>query len=299
VAGLDQPPLLLHSEAWPRSDGGADELAALRRTLGCEAEDALVVVWGCEDDTVTAADEIRIRLVDATDGVPNETRQPFADGSTDFERILPGPDRMYPDTDHPPEPIVRDRVERLQVALPEPPWEREARYAAAGVPTDTIRWLIRRNGARLVDLVVNEAGADLRRAAFFFGERVKGWRRAGVAVDAVTDDQWISLFRLFRDEPLAWDRRDDLVRWLADRPGQGAEAAAREMELGASPAGWRDRVRGVVRNAELDGRDRSPDRRARLALGLALDGLRGRVAVADVAGEVAAARTAELPAPVE
>ena len=299
VAGLDQPPLLLHSEAWPRSDGGADELAALRRTLGCAAEDALVVVWGCEDDTVTAADEIRIRLVDATDGVPNETRQPFADGSTDFERILPGPDRMYPDTDHPPEPIVRDRVERLQVALPEPPWEREARYGAAGVPTDTIRWLIRRNGARLVDLVVDEAGAELRRAAFFFGERAKGWRRAGVAVDAVTDDQWVSLFRLFRAEPLAWDRRDDLVRWLADRPGQGAEAAAREMELGASPAGWRERVRGVVRDAEPDGRDRSPDRRVRLALGLALDGLRGRVPVADVAGEVAAARTAELPAPVE
>ena len=36
--------------------------------------------------------------------MPFETRQPFEDGHTDFERILPGPDRMYPDTDSPPTP---------------------------------------------------------------------------------------------------------------------------------------------------------------------------------------------------
>ena len=299
VAGLDQPPILLHSEAWPRSDGGPEELAALRRRLGCEDADAVVLVWGCEDDTVTAADEIRIRFVDAMDGVPHETRQPFADGSTDFERILPGPDRMYPDTDHPPEPIRRDRVERLRVALPEPPWEREARYAAVGVPTDTVRWLIRRNGARLVDLVVAEARADLRRAAFFFGERFKGWRRAGVAVDTVTDDQWVAVFRLFRGEPLAWDRRDDLVRWLADHPGEGAEAAVREMALGDPPDGWREHVRDVARDTEPDGRDRSPERRARLALGLALNGLRGRVPVAEVAAEVVAAEVVDAPIPVK
>jgi len=299
VAGLDQPPILLHSEAWPRYDGGPDELAALRRKVGCQADDALVVVWGCQDDTVTAADEIRIRLVDAADGVPHETRQPFADGSTDFERILPGPDRMYPDTDHPPEPIVRERVERLRVALPEPPWEREARYAAVGVPTDTIRWLIRRDGARLVDLVVDRVGADLRRAAFFFGERVKGWRRAGVAVDAVTDDQWISLFRLFGAEPLAWDRRDDLVRWMAAHPGKDLQAVADGMALGEPPEDWSEHVRDVVRDAEPDGRDRSPDRRARFALGLALDRLRGRVPVTEVVAAVATANTADDAVTVE
>ena len=46
------------------------------------------------------------------DGIPNETRQPFEDGSTDFERILPGPDRMYPDTDSPPSRVTRERVDR-------------------------------------------------------------------------------------------------------------------------------------------------------------------------------------------
>ncbi len=96
----------------------------------------MVVVWGAEQDTLTAAEEIRLRYVDAIDGIPNETRQPFDDGTTDFERILPGPDRMYPDTDSPPQRITRERVEALQAPLPEPPWVREERYAAAGVPHD-------------------------------------------------------------------------------------------------------------------------------------------------------------------
>ena len=132
IAGLDQPPILFHSEAWPKEAG--EDLVRLRAAARCGEKDGLVVVWGPERDVRTAADEIRLRYVDATDGIPNETRQPFADGSTDFERILPGPDRMYPDTDSPPTRVTRERVDRLRAALPERPWEREARYVAAGVP---------------------------------------------------------------------------------------------------------------------------------------------------------------------
>ena len=104
-------------------------------------------------DTRTAAEEISTRYQDAVDGVPNETRQPFADGHTDFERILPGPDRMYPDTDSPPTRVMRDRVSKLHRGLPPFPWEREARYSAVGVPRLTIHYLIRYGAAEMVDRV--------------------------------------------------------------------------------------------------------------------------------------------------
>ena len=78
-----------------------EELEEMRQAPACTPEDALVVVWGVESDTVTAAKEIQLRFADAIEGIPHETRQAFDDGSTDFERILPGPDRMYPDTDSP------------------------------------------------------------------------------------------------------------------------------------------------------------------------------------------------------
>ena len=280
IAGLDQQPILIHSEDWPTE--AANELDRLRTEIGCTDADGLVVVWGAEQDTSTAAEEVRLRYVDATDGIPNETRQPFEDGATDFERILPGPDRMYPDTDSPPQRVTRDRVERLQAPLPEPPWVREERYAAAGVPQPVIHYLIRRGGAQLVDAVAAGASADLKRACFFFGERVKGLRRAGVAVDTIDAYGWIDLFALAEREPVLWEAVDELLRWMAENPHHSIEDYRRATGLGAEPDNWRDRVARWVAEAELDHPDGSDGQRVRFLLGTAMNELRGRVAAIDV-----------------
>ena len=122
---------------------------------------------------VTAVDEIRLRYVDATDGVPNETRQPFPDGSTDFERILPGPDRMYPDTDSPPTPRharARRAACGAELCRRAAVGARGALPRGRGAAARRSHYLIRRGGAALVDRVVSEAGADLRDGCFLFGE---------------------------------------------------------------------------------------------------------------------------------
>jgi len=316
IAGLDQQPILLHSEDWPAE--AADDLQRIRAEFGCTEGDGLVVVWGAEQDTLTAADEIRLRYVDATDGIPNETRQPFEDGATDFERILPGPDRMYPDTDSPPQRITRERVEALQAPLPEPPWIREDRYSAAGVPRSVIHYLIRRGGARLVDAVVESGSVDLHCACFFFGERVKGLRRAGVDVDAIPISSWVDFFKLTGWHPALWDIRDELVRWMAENPEEELETYTRHYGYRMRPFGWENevaklcdkmigglvqaeaepeiqadvnRINGVidrhegwqndvvdqVRTATLDHSDGTDFQRVHYLMGLAMNRFRGRV----------------------
>jgi glutamyl-tRNA(Gln) amidotransferase subunit E len=282
IAGLDQPPVLFHSEDWPSH--AEAELGLLKGAMGGGDADALAIVWGPERDVLTAAEEIRLRYVDATDGVPNETRQPFEDGHTDFERILPGPDRMYPDTDSPPTRVTRERVAGLRAALPEPTWEREARYAAAGVPAGVVHFLVRRGGAALVDRVVSEAGADLRHAAFFFGERVKGLRRAGVAVDAIGPGAWVALFRAFAERPARREAWAPLVRRLAAEPEEpepvGAALAA--LHLADEPPDWSGELASAVRAARASAYGRDPGRLARHATGRAMEALRGRVPGAKV-----------------
>jgi glutamyl-tRNA(Gln) amidotransferase subunit E len=279
IAALDQSPILLHSEDWPR--GAEAELESLTEAMGCATGDGLVVFWGAGQDTLTAAKEVQLRYADAVDGIPHETRQPFEDGSTDFERILPGPDRMYPDTDSPPQRITRERVETLRAPLPEPPWSREERYSAVGVPKPVIHFLIRRGGARLVDLVVEECGADLRRACFFFGERIKGLRRAGVPVDAVPDSGWCDLFHLFGRHPATWHAWRDLVEWLADNPSADFLSEAELAGFGHSPEGWRDTVAHLTGKA-LPVDDDKLASHQRYMMGLAMDELRGRVPASEV-----------------
>ncbi len=290
IATLDQQPILLHSEKWPDYDGSHLELRRLKKQLGCTDDDALVVVWGAEADTVTAAREIRLRYRDAVCGVPNETRQPLPDGSTSFERILPGPERMYPDTDSPPQRVTRERVAGLRRTLPEPPWQREERYLAAGVPRATAHYLIRRGGARLVDRVVEDGGADLKRAGFFFGEELKGLRRAGVEVDAVSPERWCELFRATGERPVLWQARSELVRRLASAPDLGVDDVISAAGLGAEPEGWAERWARAARHADPTARAqhrpegaRTEKPHLRYLMGQAMAELRGRVPAARVA----------------
>lgn len=279
IAGLDQPPILDHDGSWP---GTAAELKAVRSSVRCTSEDALVVVWGAEGDTLTAAEEIRLRFIDAIQGVPPETRQPFEDGHTNFERILPGPDRMYPDTDSPPLALSRDRVKALEEKLPEAPWIREERYAEAGLPLTTIHFLIRRGGARLVDLVVQNAVVSVRSAGFFFGERIKGLRRNDVDVDAITDEQWVSWFSLCQANPVLAEDNNQGIKWMARNPGLSPNTYLESNHVGIAPDGWQEAISRHTATQRPDHPDGTAAQQRRFLMGLAMKDLRGRVPARDV-----------------
>jgi glutamyl-tRNA(Gln) amidotransferase subunit E len=287
VAGLDMQPILLHSEKWPDYEDSQRDLRRLKRYLRCGPEDGVVVVWGPTDDTITAASEVQLRYADALDGVPNETRQPFADGSTDFERILPGPDRMYPDTDSPPIRIKRGRVAGLKAALPPPPWEREKRYAEVGVPRDTIYYLIRRNGAALVDRVVTRCGADLRQACFFFGERIKGLRRNGVPVAGIPEERWIELFELLKARPVLGEAWPRIIGATAAAPYKRMAQVVAELGLNVEPSDWRQQVKDTARGVSPDHGDGTTEQRIRFIMGLLMRRLRGRVPAIQVLAALA------------
>ncbi|MBU1676256.1 Glu-tRNA(Gln) amidotransferase subunit GatE, partial [bacterium] len=130
VACLDSQPNLVCSTSETETLTGAEWTRVERR---CDVAHGtpVIIVWGPERDVRTAASEILIRARDAVEGVPSETRQSLPDDTNGFERILPGPSRMYPDTDLPPVVLTRDRVAALGATPPEPPWERLARLRGA------------------------------------------------------------------------------------------------------------------------------------------------------------------------
>jgi glutamyl-tRNA(Gln) amidotransferase subunit E len=137
VACLTTLPNIVHSDS-PGETLASSEWRALKKAMGAAVDDTLVVVWGSAQDAVTAASEVAIRAREAAVGVPSETRQALRDGTNGFERILPGPNRMYPDTDLPPIRIAPERLALLGRGLPAPFWELEQRYRSMGVPEDVV-----------------------------------------------------------------------------------------------------------------------------------------------------------------
>lgn len=194
IACLTGTPNLIHSDAASESLAGR-EWKHLRRKLRAETGDTLLVVWGPELDTITAANEIAIRAREATLGVPADTRQAFKDGTNGFERVLPGADRMYPDTDLPPLAISQLRLDQLAAHLPEPIWERAARYRAFGVPAQYIDRLTLIPQAPLFDRLVQELQIDATLAAVVLVEHLKALARVRLHPERLSDDD---LWRVFQ-----------------------------------------------------------------------------------------------------
>jgi glutamyl-tRNA(Gln) amidotransferase subunit E len=151
VACIDRMPNLLHSDDIKGSCLQSGEWKALRKELEAGEGDLIALVFGESLDAKTAAEEVEGRMLEALRGVPNETRQVMPGGLTDFERILPGPDRMYPDTDTPPTAVTADLVEQIKARLPERPWEREERYCSLGLSGPTAHSLSRSPLGELFD----------------------------------------------------------------------------------------------------------------------------------------------------
>ncbi len=167
----------VHHPFMTHSDLGAESLSSqqwsqLSRALGAGPGDAIVVVWAPRDDAATAAREILLRAQDARVGVPAETRQAFPDGTNGFERILPGADRMYPDTDTPPLPISDTVVAEVRGQMGEAPWRREDRYLALGLGAPLARRLAAAPWASLFDALAPASGEPARRLAAALEKRL-------------------------------------------------------------------------------------------------------------------------------
>jgi len=187
IACLDHHPNLLHSDASEAYGVHPDDWRAVRAELDAKPTDAVVAVWGSDADTDTALAEIKIRAIEATRGVPNETRQAFPDGHTDFERILPGFDRMYPDTDSAPTPVTRERVEAITARLRPRPWEREEKYLGWGLPLELARPLSYSPYAGVFENLVEDEGLQPGWAARVLVQDLRQLRRRGVAIERIEE----------------------------------------------------------------------------------------------------------------
>ena len=135
--------------------------------------DAQLIIRGPEEDIKTALETIEERCRMAFAGVPPETRKSFANGTTIFERVLPGADRMYPDTDSAPIPLENEYIEKLGQNQPEEVVARYRRLKDWNVPEDCFTFIFRKNLFPLIERIVNELEMSPAFVGKFFGHAVK------------------------------------------------------------------------------------------------------------------------------
>jgi glutamyl-tRNA(Gln) amidotransferase subunit E len=284
IACLDEAPIVLSGALLPEFPAKHRVMERLRKRLHLNPEDDYFIVFGPEADCRTAAEEIRLRFVDAVKGVPQETRQALTGGFTTFERILPGPDRMYPDTDSPPTRITQERVAAARARLRPTPWERLRRYGAWRVPVETTEFLIRRGGAQIVDALVQLTGVDGLVAAIEIGQRAKAMRRSGIPMERLGVAEWVQVFDLFTGGRIPREAIQPVAGSMARNPGLQAEEACLLLGYGMQDRQvWSAALAGLsMEDYRIDLGD-SDGKRLRFLAGKAMRQLLGRAPGKEVA----------------
>jgi glutamyl-tRNA(Gln) amidotransferase subunit E len=149
------------------------EFEKISAYLNASEDDAQIIIWGPSADIPTAVETVEERFRMAFEGVPNETRKTFEDGSNIFERVLPGRDRMYPDTDSEPIPLTDEYINRLSQNAPVYVSERYHQMKGWGIPEDTYKYLLSKNLVPLIERISTNFGFSPKYIGIFLGHTFK------------------------------------------------------------------------------------------------------------------------------
>jgi len=284
IACLTSIPNLIHSDSKSDTITSSDWLKVKKFTNATD-NDTMVIVWGSEDDVKTAVNEIIIRAKEATIGIPSETRQALSDGTNGFERILPGADRMYPDTDLPPKKITKEKLDKIKTWLPEQFWKRIEWYNKLGIPKDTIEELSISPYAELFKKAVNDWKINSTTAAVLIIQYPKRLKKYGIQNDWLNEEIFESILKSYSENKIP---KDALLTTLRT----AAELGVFTNEVIFNPADKKE-IDDTISAATND-LDKmkifNPEKKEKLLMGMIMKKLRGRVSANDIAQRIGFAK---------
>jgi glutamyl-tRNA(Gln) amidotransferase subunit E len=196
-------------------------------------------------------------------------------GTNGFERILPGPDRMYPDTDMPPVALEDDRIERTRQRLPLAPWERREAFRRLGLSSDLVEGLSKDGRGELVLKMAETLPMNWTVPAVIISQTLKHLERKGFPVSRLDDGALTELFRRFSGGEFAREAFPDILKLAAVEGLFPAEAVARLGLFRLSDGAVRE-IAGIVAGFGKSLEPWDPVKKFRNLMGILMAELRGK-----------------------
>lgn len=216
IACLEKPNMTHSEELKPII--AEKDLEKIQKLLKSADGDAQIVFWGPEEDIKTALETIEERCQMAFAGVPNETRKSFEDGTTIFERVLPGADRMYPDTDSKPIPLQDSYIKKMGEELPQEVIERYHQLKKWNVPEDTYAFIFKRNHFPMIEKIVKNHKFDPKFVGTFYGHTLKFVEGHYVPVSPFNYEKIYDMFKYVREQKLNQQLVKKIIPVLYEHP---------------------------------------------------------------------------------
>lgn len=200
IACLEKPNMVHSEELEPMVI--EENFEKIRTLFNASKDDAQIIIWAPDEDIPTALETIEERCKMAFEGIPQETRKSFLDGTTIFERVLPGADRMYPDTDSAPIPLEQKYIEKLSKNLPSDIVDRYNQLKKWKVPEDTFTYIFRNNLYPVIEKIVKDLKLDPKFIGAFIGHKLKFIEGHYTSADKFDYNRIYDLFKYLKDNNL-------------------------------------------------------------------------------------------------
>lgn len=227
---------LFHTDELPNYGITAEEVEKLKKAVGAEEDDAVIMISGREAVVKRAMESVIQRAESVLITIPQETRHALPDGNTSYMRPLPGAARMYPETDLPTFAISSERYRNLEV--PELLTDKAKRYMKEyGLNSEFSDMVAFSGYMKLFEKLAekykgNEAVTPTLLARTFTGV-LPELKREGLDVDSVADVKFEEMFDLIAGGKLPRDAARSILVMVCNDSGCVIIEAVKKLGIGA------------------------------------------------------------------
>ncbi len=206
------------------------EMTALRKDHKMTEDTAFILVAGPEVAREALA-RILIRINQALEGIPEETRRALEDGNTEFMRPLPGEARLYPETDIAPVPITEKRLKEIKAMLPEDPEKLLKKLKTEYKLSDELaqRMLTSKYAMLFYDLT-NKVLFDPNFVAVTLLNTLTTLRRDGFDIEKLTPEELREIFKAVKEEKITKKAVPDVLKKILTQPQSRISGLLEEFE---------------------------------------------------------------------
>ncbi len=229
IACLERPNMI--SSEMPRPEFFFADGDYIKKALNAGENDAQIIFWTDEYDRQIATETIEERCKMAFEGVPNETRKGLPDGTTIFERVLPGADRMYPDTDSAPIQIPEEWIEEIRQTLPHDVVDEMKTLTEWKVPESAWTYILRNNLMMMIRRINYETDVPYNFVAKLFSFDLNHLEGQHKPSGDFSYSKVLGMFRFIKEENLHYEISRLMLDELYQQPNMRFDSILEQLKF--------------------------------------------------------------------
>ncbi len=220
---------IIHTDEDLSSYGIEENIEEIKIEEDLDEEDSILII--SHKDPEKAKDvlrEIRKRINQATEEVPQETRKALEDGTTQYLRPLGGEKRMYPETDIPAVKLTSEHRERAEEIPPEPE-EIVKSLEESGMSEELANQSLKSPYINVIRNLIEEMDVDPTTVATTFTAKIKEIEEN---IDQLTEEHFREIFRALEEDKFPKDGLKEVLKAKSKDKDTDIERLIEEKNLG-------------------------------------------------------------------